>query len=225
MAFRLLPYTPVKQLARELRMEPHALLRRLGWRRQEKRLQLDVAQAFASDAWPSGRYRLGALSDVIVPSCVARSLLSESGREWFDASPDPPMPPRRRPSHTGVVAVLAHVDHGKTTLLDALLGSSVAKGEAGGITQCVRPSFLNLPWKHADVDSAPRTKAAIEAELETIAFIDTPGHQAFINMRAVASEGADLAIVLIALDAGIQPQTVEASRPFRNACLSHICIV
>src|SRR3989344_9222502 len=90
-----------------------------------------------------------------------------------------------------VVVVLGHVDHGKTTLLDYIRKTSVALKEAGGITQSI---------------------GAYEAEHNgrKITFIDTPGHEAFSKMRERCSKIADVAILLVATDSGVQPQTVEA---------------
>ena len=87
------------------------------------------------------------------------------------------------------------MDHGKTTLLDTLLGAREAHLEPGLITQVVRPSLMSLP----DTNARPHT----------LAFIDTPGHEVFLGMREVAGGCADVALILVALDAGIQKQTLE----------------
>ena len=143
-----------------------------------ERIDFDTAQIIVSEL---------SLDVSLERKAVAESVVIREKKAPGQGSPRPP-----------VVAVMGHVDHGKTSLLDAIRGAQVAKGEAGGITQHISAYTII----HND---------------RPITFLDTPGHEAFAAIREHGAHLTDIAVIVVAADDGVKPQTAEAIRFARNA--------
>ncbi len=166
----------IKELAEKMKMQPSVIIKKLFMAGQISTVNTELSYEEAEN--------IAADYDILCEKEVPVDVIEELLKEEDDA----PETLKKRPP---VVCVMGHVDHGKTSLLDAIRKTSVTDREAGGITQRIGAYTVSV-------------------NDQKITFLDTPGHEAFTAMRMRGANSTDIAVLVVAADDGVMPQTVEA---------------
>lgn len=181
----------IGELAEKMKMQPSTIIKKLFL--EGKMVTVNTELDFAGAEEIALEYEIMCEKEVKVD--MIEELLKEEEENEADMTSRPP-----------VVCVMGHVDHGKTSLLDAIRETNVISGEAGGITQHIGASVVKINDR-------------------SITFLDTPGHEAFTAMRMRGAQSTDIAILVVAADDGVMPQTIEAINHARAAGIEIIVAI